>query len=175
MYATSRDLVNDHEKKTQNKEMSQNYLDEDINAPGEKMVIYQIMTRLFGNKFKTNREYGTREENGVGKFAYINDAALNSLKELGTTHIWYTGIKEHALMADYRENGIAIDDAEVVKGRAGSPYAIKDYYDGNPDLAENVNNRMQEFEDLVKITHAHDLNVLIDFKVSPLPLMNNFN
>lgn len=133
------------------------------NKVASKLVVYQMMTRLFGNKTMVNKPFGTREENGVGKFSDINEAALESLKELGITHVWYTGIIEHALLADYTSYGISLDDADVVKGRAGSPYAIKDYYDVNPDLASNVPNRMKEFEQLVTRTHAHGLKVLIDF------------
>jgi len=132
------------------------------NASG-KIVIYQIMTRLFGDTTTRNKPYGTIEENGVGKFNDINDAALNSIKSLGVTHVWYTGVIEHAVLSDYLKYGIALDDADVVKGRAGSPYAIKDYYDVNPDLAVDVPNRMREFEQLVTRTHARGMKVLIDF------------
>jgi hypothetical protein len=114
-----------------------------------KPVIYQMMTRLFGNKSTTNKSYGTLQENGIGKFADINETALLAIKELGVTHVWYTGVIEHALLTDYSQQGIALDDADVVKGRAGSPYAIKDYYDINPDLATDVKNRLAEFEALV--------------------------
>lgn len=127
------------------------------------MVIYQMMTRLFGNQKQTNKTYGTLEENGVGKFDDITDKALQSLKELGITHVWYTGVIEHAVLTDYTAYGIPLDDADVVKGRAGSPYAIKDYYDVNPDLAKNVDQRMEEFESLVDRTHRNDLKVIIDF------------
>ena len=128
-----------------------------------KLVIYQMMTRLFGNQKTANKLHGTMEENGVGKFEDINDAALKGIKELGTTHVWYTGVLEHALLTDYTKFGIPLDDADVVKGRAGSPYSIKDYYDINPDLAVNVANRMAEFEQLVGRTHDHGLRVIIDF------------
>ncbi|MEP6734694.1 MAG: alpha-amylase family protein [Chryseolinea sp.] len=128
-----------------------------------KVVIYQMMTRLFGNKNSTNKTFGTRDENGVGKFNDINDNALEGIKELGVTHIWYTGAIEHALVTDYSTAGIALDDPDVVKGLAGSPYAIKDYYDVNPDLAVNVPNRMKEFEALIERTHRHELKVILDF------------
>jgi len=132
------------------------------NASG-KIVIYQIMTRLFGDTASVNKPYGTIEENGVGKFNDINDAALTGIKNLGVTHVWYTGVIEHAVLSDYLKYGIALDDADVVKGRAGSPYAIKDYYDVNPDLAVDVPNRMKEFERLVERTHGKGLKVIIDF------------
>lgn len=128
-----------------------------------KMVIYQVMTRLFGNKNKTNVAFGSRDQNGVGKFADIDARALEGIKSLGVTHVWYTGIIEHALITDYSAFGIPADDPDVVKGMAGSPYAIKDYYDVNPDLARNVPNRMAEFEQLVSRTHEHGLKVIIDF------------
>lgn len=128
-----------------------------------KIVIYQMMTRLFGNKNTTNKTYGTIEENGVGKFGDINAKALRAIKELGVTHVWYTGVIEHAVLTDYTAFGIPLDDADVVKGRAGSPYAIKDYYDVNPDLATDVRNRMAEFEQLIKRTHDEGMKVIIDF------------
>ncbi|HEY3405885.1 MAG TPA: alpha-amylase family protein [Ohtaekwangia sp.] len=133
------------------------------NKAEERMIIYQMMTRLFGNKNTTNKPFGTIEENGVGKFADINETALKSLKELGITHVWYTGVIEHAQLSDNTKFGIPLDDADVVKGRAGSPYSIKDYYDINPDLAVNVPQRIQEFEALVDRTHTQGLKVIIDF------------
>lgn len=139
-----------------------NLLIEDV-ADNHKIVIYQIFTRLFGNTKNASAPYGTLEENGVGKFNAINETALQAIRALGSTHVWYTGVIEHAVLTDYRQHGIPLDDADVVKGRAGSPYAIKDYYDVNPDLAEDVPNRMQEFEALVDRTHKQGLKVIIDF------------
>jgi len=129
----------------------------------KQIVIYQLLPRLFGNKNTANIPYGTIEENGSGKFNDITDQALDGIKELHANYIWYTGAIAHASLTDYTAYGIPVDDADVVKGRAGSPYAIRDYYDVNPDLAVNVKNRMQEFEALVKRTHAKNLKVIIDF------------
>ncbi|MCP9756917.1 alpha-amylase [Lacihabitans sp. CCS-44] len=129
----------------------------------DKLAVYQIFTRLFANQNTTNKFNGTLEENGTAKFKDINKNALKSIKELGISHVWYTGIIEHATMSDFSKFGIKKDHPQVVKGIAGSPYAIKDYYDVNPYLAENVENRMTEFKDLVKRTHELDLKVIIDF------------
>ncbi|MEM8894543.1 MAG: alpha-amylase family glycosyl hydrolase, partial [Bacteroidota bacterium] len=134
-----------------------------METPTTKPVIYQVFTRLFGNTINNNVPYGTIEENGIGKFNDFTDVALQSLREMGVTHMWYTGVIEHAVLTDYTEFGIQLDDADVVKGRAGSPYAIKDYYDVNPDMAVDVNNRMQEFEALIQRTHDNGMKVLIDF------------
>jgi glycosidase len=128
-----------------------------------KLIIYQLLPRLFGNTNTTNRTWGTLSENGSGKLADVNDAALESIKTLGATHVWYTGLPEHATMTDYSAQGIRPDDPAVVKGRAGSPYAVKDYYDVGPDLAVSVPDRMAEFTALVSRTHAHGLKVIIDF------------
>ncbi len=128
----------------------------------DKLIIYQLLPRLFGNTNTTNRVWGTLAENGSGTFADINDAALEGIKTLGATHIWYTGVLEHATMTDYAAQGITPDDPAVVKGRAGSPYAIKDYYDVVPDFAGSVPDRMAEFEALIARTHAHGLKVIID-------------
>lgn len=129
----------------------------------DKLIIYQIFTRLFGNQNTTNKVYGTIEENGCGKFNDITDQALAELKKFGITHLWYTGVIEHATLTDYSAYGIAADHPLIVKGIAGSPYAVKDYYDVDPDLATDVTNRMQEFEALVKRTHALGMKVIIDF------------
>ena len=128
----------------------------------EKAVVYQVFTRLFGNKNMTNKPWGTIEENGVGKFADFTDTALASLRDLGITHIWYTGVPHHAITTDYTAYGIGTDDPEVVKGRAGSPYAVKDYYNVNPDLAVDPTRRLEEFEELIERTHANGMKVVID-------------
>ncbi|MFC2127561.1 alpha-amylase family protein [Bacteroidota bacterium] len=127
-----------------------------------KKVVYQVFTRLFGNTNTTNKPWGTIEENGVGKFDDFSDLALNEIKKLGVTHIWYTGVLHHAMIADYTKYGISNDDPDVVKGRAGSPYAVKDYYNVNPDMAANPANRMQEFENLIARSHKAGLKVVID-------------
>ncbi|WP_065979836.1 alpha-amylase family glycosyl hydrolase [Pseudoalteromonas lipolytica] len=131
-------------------------------ATVSKPVVYQVFTRLFGNTNTTNKPWGTLEENGVGKFADFDDAALKGIKELGTTHIWYTGVPRHALVTDYTHYGLSQDDPDVVKGRAGSPYAVKDYYDVNPDLAINPERRLEEFVELIERTHQHGMKVIID-------------
>jgi glycosidase len=134
-----------------------------MTKPSQKIAVYQMMTRLFGNKSTANKTYGTLEENGVGKFNDVTSQALSAIKQLGITHVWYTGVIEHAVLTDYSQHGIPLDDADIVKGRAGSPYAIKDYYDVNPDLASDVPNRMKEFDALIERTHKLGLKVLIDF------------
>lgn len=128
----------------------------------QKAVVYQVFTRLFGNKNTTNKPWGTIEENAVGKFNDFTDKALEEIKKLGVTHVWYTGVPHHDVIRDYTKYGISNDDPDVVKGRAGSPYAVKDYYNVNPDLAVNPAKRLQEFEALIKRTHANGLKVIID-------------
>ncbi len=134
-----------------------------IKMNDKKIVIYQLLPRLFGNKTAKNISYGTIEENGSGKFNDITDKALDGLKELHVNYVWYTGVIAHASLTDYSAFGIKVDDADVVKGRAGSPYAVRDYYDVDPDLAVDVNHRMKEFEALIKRTHDKNLKVIIDF------------
>ncbi|MBF4484274.1 MULTISPECIES: alpha-amylase family glycosyl hydrolase [unclassified Flavobacterium] len=143
------------------KDLKMNITKEEVPAE-RKIVVYQVFTRLFGNKNTTNKPWGTIEENGVGKFNDFTDHALHEIKDLGVTYIWYTGVPHHALVRDYKAYGISDDDPEVVKGRAGSPYAVKDYYNVNPDLALNPANRLQEFEDLIDRTHKAGLKVIID-------------
>lgn len=127
-----------------------------------KPVVYQVFTRLFGNTNSTNQPWGTIEQNGVGKFSDFTPKALEAIKSLGTSHIWYTGVPHHAVINDYTDFGISNDDPDVVKGRAGSPYAVKDYYNVNPDLADNPEKRLEEFEALIERTHAAGMKVIID-------------
>ncbi|MCQ2213453.1 MAG: alpha-amylase family glycosyl hydrolase [Bacteroidaceae bacterium] len=129
----------------------------------EKITIYQVFTRLFGANSKKCVNNGLKDTNGCGKMADFTLAALGEIKKLGATHIWYTGIIEHATKTDYTQYGIQKDHPAVVKGNAGSPYAIKDYYDIDPDLATKVPERMKEFENLVKRTHKAELKMIIDF------------
>ncbi|MFZ4455797.1 MAG: alpha-amylase family protein [Bacteroidales bacterium] len=129
----------------------------------QKPIIYQLVNRLFGNTNSTCKFNGTIEENGCGKFASVTSKAIKEIKALGCTHIWYTGIIEHATRTDYSTFGISKDNPNIVKGNAGSPYAIKDYYDVCPDLATDIPHRMKEFEALVKRTHKEEMKVIIDF------------
>ena len=129
----------------------------------EKVVVYQVFTRLFGNRNQTRCWNGTLEENGCGKMNDFDATTLRRIKEMGITHIWFTGVIRHATQTDYSAYGIPTQHPEVVKGRAGSPYAITDYYDIDPDLAVDVPNRMKEFEALVERVHQTGMKVIIDF------------
>ncbi|RCH54087.1 alpha-amylase [Mucilaginibacter hurinus] len=135
----------------------------DTTLNDHKLTIYQLLPRLFSNVNSTNKFYGSIEENGCGKLNDINDTALHAISDMGFTHVWYTGVIEHATMTDYSAYGILPDDPDVVKGRAGSPYAIKDYYDIDPDLAVDIPNRINEFKALVQRTHQAGLKVIMDF------------
>lgn len=128
-----------------------------------KVIIYQIFTRLFGNRVEDCRKGGTLAENGCGKMNDFDAATLRRIKSLGITHVWYTGVIRHATVTDYSLHGIPPQHPAVVKGKAGSPYAITDYYDIDPDIAVDVDRRMSEFEALVKRTHKAGMKVIIDF------------
>ena len=130
--------------------------------PTERPIIYQLVVRHFGNEVGTNKIHGTIAENGVGKFSDINDKALSEIKKLGTTHIWLTGIFRQSTLTDYSQIGLPADDPDIVKGRAGSFYAIKDYFDVCPDYAVNPKNRLQEFKDLVRRIHKSGMKVMVD-------------
>ncbi len=127
----------------------------------QRIVIYQVLPRLFGNNTVQCKKNGTITENGCGKMADFTAKALNAIKSLGVTHIWYTGLLEHATQTHY--DGIQQDHPAVVKGKAGSPYAIKDYYDIDPDLAVKPAERMEEFKSLLFRSHRSNLKVIIDF------------
>ena len=129
-----------------------------------KPIIYQLFPRLFTNTNPNCVPNGTLAQNGSGKMNDITDRVLAGIKELGVTAVWYTGVIEHATKTDYSDKGITPpDNPHVVKGEAGSPYAIKDYYDVDPDIAVDVDNRMAEFEALVARTHDAGMEVIIDF------------
>ncbi|MBQ6658964.1 MAG: alpha-amylase [Prevotella sp.] len=130
---------------------------------GRKVIIYQVLPRLFGNKNTTNRRWGSIQENGCGKMNDFSTSVLRHIKDMGVTHIWYTGVIRHATVTDYSSFGIPRQHPEVVKGKAGSPYAITDYYDIDPDLADDVDHRMEEFEALIARTHEAGLKVIMDF------------
>lgn len=126
-----------------------------------KVIIYQMLPRLWGNIGGKNIKNGTLKDNGCGKFSSIDTISLEYLRSLGVSHVWYTGIIRHATAED--SDGCTPSSADWVKGRAGSPYSITDYYDVNPYLADEPENRMEEFHKLVERTHAAGLKVIIDF------------
>ena len=128
-----------------------------------KPIIYQVFTRLYGNRNTTRKEWGSVEENGTGKFSDFDSKTLKAIKQMGVSHIWYTGVIRHASQTEFSKFGIPTQHPSVVKGKAGSPYAICDYYDVDPDLADNVNDRMKEFEALISRTHKAGLKMFIDF------------
>ena len=127
------------------------------------MTIYQVLPRLFGNGLTCRVPGGTREQNGCGTLADFSGKVLDEIRGMGVTHVWFTGLIEHATQTDYSAYGIAADCPDVVKGKAGSPYAIKDYYDIAPDLATRVPQRMREMESLVRRTHQAGLGFIMDF------------
>lgn len=129
----------------------------------QKPIIYQLLPRLFTNYCTTPVVGGTLQQNGSGKLNDINSTILGAIRDLGATHVWYTGIIEHAHDVDYTSYGISRQNPHIVKGKAGSPYAICDYYDIDPDLAVDIPGRMAEFEALVDRTHEAGLKVIIDF------------
>ena len=129
----------------------------------QKVIVYQVFTRLYGNRNTTRKEKGTIADNGCGKMADFTPAVLKGIAKMGISHVWYTGVIRHATQTDYSQYGIPRQHPAVVKGKAGSPYAIADYYDIDPDLAVDVKLRMQEFEQLVQRTHDAGLKVIIDF------------
>ena len=129
----------------------------------QKIVIYSALTRLWGNKNTTRQPHGTLSENGSGKLRDFTPEALAYIRSLGATHVWYIGLLEHATKTDYSAQGIRPDHPDTVKGQAGSPYAVKDYYDVDPDLAEDPHTRQAELDALIKRTHQAGLQVLMDF------------
>lgn len=129
--------------------------------PRERMIIYSVLPRLWGCRQTENKAYGSRSQNGCGTLDLWQDEALAYVKSLGCTHIWFIGLLEHATQEAYA--GITADPAEIVKGVAGSPYAVKDYYDIAPELSDQPEQRMQDFEALVERVHRAGLKLMMDF------------
>ncbi len=130
---------------------------------GEKMIVYSVLPRLFDNRCQTRKPGGDLMENGCGKMESFSPQALEMIRSLGTTHIWYIGMLEQATQTNYSDAGILPCHPEIVKGKAGSPYAVRDYYDVSPELATNIPNRMAEFHDLIERTHRAGMGVIMDF------------
>jgi glycosidase len=128
-----------------------------------KIIIYQTLPRLQGNAAGDNTPGGTRAQNGSGRLGDFTPRALEAIRELGCNYVWYTGVIRHATRTDYSAHGIPNGNPHIIKGEAGSPYAVTDYYDIDPDLAIDPDHRMQEFEELVRRTHKAKLKVIIDF------------
>ncbi len=129
----------------------------------DKHVVYQMMFHLWGNQNTDVKKNGSAAENGVTKFKDVSTKGLQALKKKGFSHLYTTGILEHATMEDMRDNGSPLDHPHVVKGRAGSPFAIKDYYDVNPFLADKPADRMTEFAAMLDRVHKADLKLVLDF------------
>ena len=129
----------------------------------DKIIIYQLLPRLYGNRNTTRKENGSIADNGCGKFNDLTTSVLKSIQQKGVSHIWFTGVIRHATKTDYTAHGIPANHPAIVKGNAGSPYAITDYYDVDPDLAVDVDARMSEFEALLTRARKARLGVIIDF------------
>ena len=134
-----------------------------LSPDGERVRIYQALPRLFGNRNETRKANGTMGENGVGKFSDFTHHALGEIRAMGFTHLWLTGVVQQATATDYSAIGCPSDDADLLKGLAGSPYAIKDYFDVSPDYADEPGNRLTEFRAVLQRAHGHELKVIIDF------------
>ncbi|MFA6482545.1 MAG: alpha-amylase family protein [Bacteroidales bacterium] len=128
-----------------------------------KIIIYQLLPRLFTNSCQNPTFNGTIDQNGCGKFDEISKVLLTGLRNFGITHIWLTGILRHATLSHYPLSGLPASHPDIVKGKAGSPYAVSDYFDVDPDLAVDVQSRMKEFAQLIERIHSAGLKVMIDF------------
>lgn len=132
-----------------------------VGQDGGRPVVYQVMPRLFGNTNETRKVNGTMAENGCGKFSDFNEKALDEIRHMGFTHLWLTGVIEQASSTSYP--GRPADPPDILKGKAGSPYAIRDYFDVCPDYANEPSRRLEEFKSLLMRCEKHGLKVVIDF------------
>lgn len=129
----------------------------------EKIRIYQLLPRIFTNTCRKTTPGGSLQQNGCGKLNHLTTAVLNDLKSFGITHLWITGVIRHSTPTDYPGSGMQSSHPDIVKGKAGSPYAIRDYYDTDPDLAESVPDRLNEFTHLIRRIHDQGMSIIIDF------------
>ncbi len=127
----------------------------------KKVIIYSLLPRLWGNQNKDLKAWGTIQENGTGLLSDIDQNSLNYIRSLGANYVWYIGLLEHATAS--LPNNIPTDPQEIVKGKAGSPYAVKDYYDIASYLCKEPSKRLQEFDALVERTHQAGLGFIMDF------------
>jgi glycosidase len=125
--------------------------------------IYQLFLRQFSNTNETRQPNGTLAQNGCGRFADLDDRALAALQELGVTELWLHGILRQASATDYSAVGLPADDPDLLKGLAGSPYAVRDVCDVSPDYAVDPARRREEFQDLLVRIHSRGMRVVIDF------------
>ena len=132
-----------------------------VSQAAERIRIYQVLPRLFGNENETRKFDGTITENGCGKFSNFDETALKEIKKMGFTHVWFTGVLEQASGTDYPTR--PADNPDLLKGKAGSPYAIRDYFDVCPDYADDPTKRLDEFQALLKRCKNAGLKALIDF------------
>lgn len=119
------------------------------------MLVYQFLPRLW------NAVGNSTSEPRSGKFGDVDERFLGYLSDMGFTHLWMTGVVRHATTVPF--DGCPPSADQVVKGKAGSPYAIVDYYDVNPYMADNVDDRMGEFESLIRRVRLSGLKLIIDF------------
>ncbi len=134
-----------------------------LDGDAARLRVYQLFVRLFGNINETRRPNGTLAENGVGKFNDLNDAALAAIAEMGFSHVWLTGVLQQASATDHSAAGQPPADPDLLKGLAGSPYAIEDYFDVSAEYAVEPEKRLAEFQALLQRIHAHGMKALIDF------------
>jgi glycosidase len=112
-----------------------------LRRPDGAAVIYQLPIRTWGAH--------SQGLAGRGKVTDISDEILKKLALFGIDYLWLTGVME-AASSD-------VLDEDIIKGDAGSYYAIYDSWDVSPQIGT-----MNEFEDLVKRAHSHGLRILID-------------
>jgi len=134
-----------------------------MNQPHSKHIIYQIFPRLFGNQTQNPELNGTKEQNGCGGFENLTQKSIQSIQNIGFTHIWLTGILQHATQTAYPRLGLKSGHPAILKGKAGSPYAVTDFFELDPDLCQNPENRWKEFSDCVERIHNQGLKAIIDF------------
>lgn len=134
-----------------------------VSKRNERIIVYQFFPRILTNTQENPEPWGTLQRNGSGKFNDLTPRVLQSIKELGVNTLWLTGVIEHATKTDFSPYGIKRDNPAIVKGEAGSPYAIKDYYDVNPALAVDIEKRLEEFKESVERIHREGMKVIIDF------------
>lgn len=128
-----------------------------------KSLIYQLMVRHWGGQSYEPASLAIEKRRPIGSFEAIDDIAISYLKSLSIDTVWLTGVICHATRSQCSIGDETIGGDVVVKGDAGSPYAITDYYAIHPFLSHDESQAEAQFDALVSRLKAAGLKVIIDF------------
>jgi hypothetical protein len=125
------------------------------------LVIYQLMVRTFGNTNETRKTTERSPKTAAEPSTTSSPPRSRRSNPWASPMLWLTGVLEQASGTAYPTR--PADPPDILKGIAGSPYAIRDYFDVCPDYAQDPDKRLDEFKALLDRCRAHGFKVIIDF------------